>query len=375
METPRPAEAAGGANVFTPKAAVPPPPPPPPPPVEEAPPEPKRPFWKDPIVQIGAAGPTIVLTVFFGYLYKQRSERLFTERVHAWNAKAIGLAKQGKNEEAYEAFRVVADSVKKHPTDDAQVNAEAESAETMVRNLEPGVVAAREERERVAREEADKAAQRAAHVAEAERLSKLRSDVSGDAWVAFTSGSEKPLRGLRVYFVPAEVPRPQVPKALDKMVAKAALFPALARFEAAKETGAAKSEAEALVRQYETVEKVVKQFADPNSDRPLESREVLLVVRGIHGDTLSNGKHIVSDAIWPLFLEESGARFAETNISGHFTLEGLPGGWYYVYALYYTDNNLIEWLVPLKVEKSGPLTFNLHNDKARVILNNRQKDN
>jgi hypothetical protein len=63
-------------------------------------PEPSRPFWKDPIVVIGAAVPTAILTVFFVYLYFEHKTKEFHRHVYELKLEIDDLVKSRQSRAA-----------------------------------------------------------------------------------------------------------------------------------------------------------------------------------------------------------------------------------------------------------------------------------
>jgi hypothetical protein len=334
---------------------------------------PKRPFWKDPVVVIGAIGPVAVLTGFFSYLWWERDNRLFRDKVYSWKANADQLLKDGRSDEAYEAYRLVGEAVARRGSTDAMLAATGGDCRRMAAKLEPGVLAARKAAEEERAAEAERARVKAEHAAEVARLAGLKADVSGDVWVSFSSGVDKPLRGVEVFFIPAEVPRAKLPGTIQRITELAKVLPRLTRIIwSIKKKEDEKAEVESVVRQYDALERQVELTFDPGSPEPLNALIVYDAARAVQGDNAFGAKAVVGDRVMPLFLRESGAQSVNTDVRGHYSIEGLTGGSYYVYALYYTDGSLIEWMAPLTVDKAGPLAFDLHNNKARLILNDRE---
>ena len=54
-----------------------------------------RPFYRDPIIVVGATIPTLILTAFFGYLYFEHRTKEYHRRVYALKLEADSLEKQG----------------------------------------------------------------------------------------------------------------------------------------------------------------------------------------------------------------------------------------------------------------------------------------
>jgi hypothetical protein len=58
---------------------------------------PTRPFWKDPIVVVGAAVPTAILAVFFVYLYFEHTTKEFHRHIYELKLDVDNLVKSGQS--------------------------------------------------------------------------------------------------------------------------------------------------------------------------------------------------------------------------------------------------------------------------------------
>lgn len=107
-------------------------------PAEKAiePPLPSRPFWKDPVVVIGAAVPTIILVVFFGYLLSERSARLFRDRVVSMKEEGDRLHDTGDERAALYAYGRLLEYIGGRSLFDPQLRADVEAARRAHASLE-----------------------------------------------------------------------------------------------------------------------------------------------------------------------------------------------------------------------------------------------
>jgi hypothetical protein len=156
MRRPEPKEEPGPiSSVFVPKEPA---------RTEAAPPTPpkKRPFWKDPIVIAGAAGPMIVLAAFFGFLYHERQERAF--RVQVAVSKALGdkLALSGEIVRAFDVYEGLDQLAQTRFTSDAQTVANIKSARAAMEKLREAASAERQRQLAILNEEANRALEEAA---------------------------------------------------------------------------------------------------------------------------------------------------------------------------------------------------------------------
>lgn len=94
-----------------------------------------RPPWKDPIIVIGAAVPTLVLIGFLIYLAFDHAERAFESRVVALKVEADRLAASGKPLEAYHRYAELLSLIHSKRPGDGRYQLIAESAERSLDKL------------------------------------------------------------------------------------------------------------------------------------------------------------------------------------------------------------------------------------------------
>jgi hypothetical protein len=101
---------------------------------EHCQPEPKpedpapRPFWKDPVVVIGAAVPLTILAVFFCYLYYEHRTREFHRRVYALKLETDDLVKSRQSRAALDKCEEILDLVGDSTTADVKMRGYADLA-------------------------------------------------------------------------------------------------------------------------------------------------------------------------------------------------------------------------------------------------------
>jgi hypothetical protein len=132
-------------------------------------PVPTRPFWKDPIVVIGAAVPAAILAVFFVYLYFEHKTKEFHRHVYELKLEIDDLVKSGQSRDAFdrceEMLVLIGDTTK----NDDKMRGYADVVRKTKDRLSVAVVKeiAREEAARQAKEQADRRAEAARLAAKA----------------------------------------------------------------------------------------------------------------------------------------------------------------------------------------------------------------
>jgi hypothetical protein len=353
-------------NVFVPKTTD-----EPAPEVAPAATPPKRPFWRDPVVLIGGSVPTLILAIFFGYLHHEKQEQEFRDRIYGWKAKADRHWAAGETMPAYEAYKVVVQAFDIAPRKDTQLAATVDSARGMVGKLEPLVVELAKVGEAKRKQEREDAEKLAAKLAEERRLAAITADVSGTAWAEFKSGNLDTIRGLEIYFVPAEVKRRDAKEILGALAGLASMRSAVARSLVSGTEGKARKEAEGLAKGFESEESKILGYVNDEQTETVESAKLYAITRLLQGS--DTRLQVLQDRIWPEFLASITPRKTETSISGKYRIEGLKGGSYRVYALHWTEKGVMEWMTPFAVDKAGELTCDLHNRKAMIIINDVEK--
>jgi hypothetical protein len=70
-----------------------------------------RPFWKDPIIIVGAVIPVTILAVFFGYLFYEHRTKEFHRRVYALKLEVDDLVKSGQSRAALDKCEEVLSAI------------------------------------------------------------------------------------------------------------------------------------------------------------------------------------------------------------------------------------------------------------------------
>jgi hypothetical protein len=132
-----------------------------------------RPFWKDPIVVIGAAVPSAILSVFFGYLYHEHRTKEHHRHVYQLKVVVDSLVKSNQPRAALEKCDEILDVIGDPAIADVKMRGYADMARKTKDRLRLAMQAEvkREESARQAKADADRRA-------EANRLAaKARADI------------------------------------------------------------------------------------------------------------------------------------------------------------------------------------------------------
>jgi enamine deaminase RidA (YjgF/YER057c/UK114 family)/DNA-directed RNA polymerase subunit RPC12/RpoP len=126
-----------------------------------------RPFYRDPIIVVGATIPTLILTVFFGYLFYEHRTKEFHRRVYALKLEVDDLVKSGQSRAALDKCDEVLSAIGDPAAADVKMRGYADVVSKTRDRLNDAVQAEkkREEADRQAKAEADRQAK-----AEADRL-------------------------------------------------------------------------------------------------------------------------------------------------------------------------------------------------------------
>lgn len=75
---------------------------------------------------------------------------------------------------------------------------------------------------------------------------------------------------------------------------------------------------------------------------------------------------IMNIAVAPFVL-----KVAITDVDGKYTINGVPKGLYYVYAVYKSSFSVAYWLIPVQVENSKSIKIDIYNANAEEIHNKK----
>lgn len=327
----------------------------------------KRPFWKDPILIGGGSIPVIILICFFIYLYRERTQAAFHQKILEMKGVADDFGQKGEVIHAYFAYSDLLKYAGESVPSDAQAAANIESARNAVAKLHPQVIAMRDQATADARRILEEMARQKEREAEADRLAKMNCVVTGTMFVNLKFGGTKTLAGTTVYVLHARVPRSRLDRAMKDAKALVKVQAGHIQDAADRVEGGAKA---ALGRDHEERLALATKFDDvlsKDADDPIDLKQIHTLIRKLY--TTAKPRDVLTiDEIWPVAAAAGLAAQGDTSLDGRFKIEDLKGGEYYVYSLYMNELSIIEWLFPLTVDKPE-VTCDLHNNKAFLIHN------
>ncbi len=335
---------------------------------------------------IGAAVPTLILVAFCGYLYQEHAARAFLSGVYRLKMEADALEKSGKTRLAFEKYEQILAMVRDRRSTDAEVQKHAAATKEARDRLYQAVreELRREEMERRAQAEAQQAAAEARAEAqklaaegraEADRLSTFSASVIGGAWLVNKLGHSDVLRGLHVHLIPAHVQKKEMAYVLKQAKDRATLERAAyerilvaARGGQTVVEGIDEAEATRRINFKRAAENAVERVNSLADDHPIDTNEIYSSCR-LTAFGMAGMVRIVEDRLWPDAVSRCQVRETTTNIDGKYKFENVTGGKYYLYALHATEYFVVEWLVPIVIDRSGELSFDLFNERAALIIN------
>ncbi len=378
-------------------------------PIPEPSPSPRRPFYRDPVVLVGAMIPCLILGPFLGYLARERSRQAFAERIVILKADADRDAAAGRvveavrrydeihaltadrdplTPEAREAvpaaevarrdlrYKLAEITRRKIEAEDARRVADEAEAKHKIfeakRLAEEKAMADAAERERVAIAETE--------AAEAKRLAAIRATVGGGVWINKKGGQSDIIRGTNIYVLPSQT---TLKRALPLIGTTEAIADTLLKSflkmnnRYAKDSDVAMSEAGS--KYYRELLADLKEFREQHPDTLVDLSRLAKFPLRAFGEGMDFGEGITYIGMKQFEAFEELARDlavakATTGIDGKYVIAGVPGGVFLVYARHLDMNGYIDWLEPLKVENSQAFTLDLFNENAMTIANNTSDD-
>lgn len=308
-----------------------------------APPKARKPFYKDPVILIGAVFPALALIAFGAYLLREHSRKAYRTSVLTMKADADYLF-DSNPEAAYNGYLRLLEFVgPDDPGDDdcrRAVFAARKNRDHLRDRLRP-VFAAREEKARV---DAFIANEMERLRAEQAKYAGHTARISGGAWIVRKTGNSEILRGLTISVLPATMPKEKLKIGID----------ILARSERAGPI-------------------VAREYAPLPDNFPIDLKSYSSVLRlaiGVtEGNSLQKYEALASEKIWPAAVKNWAITSTVTSIDGKYEIKQLAGGSYYLCARWASDFSYAEWMVPLKVDRSGDIAQDLFNENSFVIQN------
>lgn len=217
---------------------------------------------------------------------------------------------------------------------------------------------------------------------EAARNAKIRATISGGAWSVKGGGASDLLRGMKVYLLKAECSGSPI-RDYYRDAAEEARKSAARRRKQAQDYREKRDDhgiwREAAVEndteadELEAYAKMVSAAGDKVPDR-MDVRDAYRLMQTVHHSEPSSKKYAIFAPLGARFgsvVKEGLQKTVQVNVDGKFSLDGVPGGRSYLYAIWSTEFSSIEWLIPLDVKESGSISQDLFNDNAEIIWNKR----
>jgi len=341
-----------------------------------------RPFWRDPIVVIGTAVPTLILLGFFAYLYREYSTREFLFTVYGLKTEADALAKSGKARRAFDEYEQILTMIEDRGSSDVMVLKYADATKRIRDRLYPSVKDEldREEMARRAQAEAERLAAEAERLdveaqAEAVRLSKFTANVAGGSWIINKLGQSDILRGLHVNLIRASVQRKEVAdllkRAKDRAILERAAYETILRSARGGQTvveGVDEAEAVRIIQFKRAAEKAVEEVNSLADHRLIDTKRIYDLCRST-AFGMGGVDRVRGEDLWPKTASRCKVRETVSNIEGKYKFEDITGGKYYIYAMHSSEYFVVEWLIPVLINGSGDISCDLHNERATLILN------
>jgi hypothetical protein len=346
-------------------------------PVEETTPKsPKSPFWKDPILVIGSAVPTLILVVFFGYLYQEYEAKSFALWVVGENQRAGRLARDGKNQEAYDIYTKVVAAGDRRTIADQAMRGEVGSARGASVKLRKLLDAEQERLLEVRKAALEKTERLIDEFVEADRLDQVRAEIHGTAWLTNKGGGTRPLAGLIVFLLPREKFRDELlPVYRDTRTYVESLVllsekwseehPGLSLPKGEQENVAICKKVRNLL------DEILKRDESDLIDLKFLYSTILLATAGAlgGGSEASKFEALSKERLWFVSAETLKVASTHTDLEGKYTFGDVKGGKYYLTATFRTEIAFVEWFVPVEVTKDGKVSQDLFNETADVIYN------
>lgn len=198
----------------------------------------------------------------------------------------------------------------------------------------------------------------------AKAQSAIEAEISGAAFLSMSNGTSQILRGLEIHLLPATVRKAAITEAL-RGILKENTYQAKQIEPFAK---ARRSElAIATFAAYQEAVKSTERLLSLSDDAELDMCDVYNVaypkVEGRrYVRKMSETTHW-SDAARPQIVKTT-----NTSVDGKYTMS-VHGGRYLLFARFSTQRQIVDWLIPIDIEKSGPISQDLYSGNAITIAN------
>jgi hypothetical protein len=250
---------------------------------------------------------------------------------------------------------------------------------------------ARAANERRAREEARRAAE-AARQAEQARRASIRGSIEGTMWLTRGDGRSDIQRGIDVVLMRDELPstsadgiRRCLLLQIDSALELADRVDQMADFAKLKRKGrsdAATADLSSANTVYHMVASASLYGRDLLSDRHSHmvgittrfecNRRMFASLKFTpllgYGTFDQAHKVTLDDASWPQIVKKQLVSATSTDANGRFAFDGIPAGSYLVFARVMTSAALVDWVVPVEIDRTGMVKLDLSNRNAATIF-------
>lgn len=224
----------------------------------------------------------------------------------------------------------------------------------------------------------------------------IKAQIKGGAWLTKQAGNSETLRGLNIEILKSKIHNERVITLLETKLAAANKKLNSAK-EAVEEhlnkikelTAEAKNMPSVYTPFYESIMSGIKwrreELKKLEKSIPELKFSTLNLENAIQEVTKIAPSDLIDAAILPKLSPQKGALDTEvkawndilnqqtigsthTDVDGKYQIE-LPGGDYYLYAIFESSLGHVSWFLPIKIVKEGEIKLDLHNENADVIEN------
>ena len=97
-----------------------------------------------------------------------------------------------------------------------------------------------------------------------------------------------------------------------------------------------------------------------NLSDPVDMRRIFSVVSENAGEE--------ENTTWNSICNQLLVEQTHTDVDGKYSIE-LPGGEYYLYAMFNSAYSKVDWLIPIRIGNKKDVTIDFHNENAFRIIN------
>jgi tetratricopeptide (TPR) repeat protein len=230
-------------------------------------------------------------------------------------------------------------------------------------------------------------------IEEDKKLARVKASVKGGAWITKKAGNSETIRGLKIFAIKSvaknehmiamlqatlEGDRERLEKAKDEVAKynqlekelnekmKGSKNPEVLReglnllIRIYEEENAAQKRVDTLEPILKNTEKKVGEASKVNSSAPIDLKLIFSVV----SENAGEGENVTWNSICSQLLIGQ----THTDVDGKYSIE-LPGGNYYLSAMFDSSYSRVDWLVPIRIGETKDVSVDLHNENAFRIIN------